>query len=189
MPEERYQPLPPVTRLPALLWSRMGRVGRGVVVTVGLAAVVAVVVLAPKIADTKEDNAARDRREAAEARTREIARLRELMRPRTASTDDPGSPVLDLERLVTADARTRPDVNRVLRTECEPIRGGGGRYSCTAVTSDLPGGKVSREGSIGIPYRALADGTDLTWCRIAGSPGEGSNEGKPIAEIPAACGG
>ena len=167
----------------------MGRLGRSLVVLAGLAAVAAVVVLAPRIADTKRDNADRDRREAAEAREREFARLQELMRPRTGTTDTPGSPVLDLERLVTADARGRPDVNRVLRTDCEPIRGGAGRYSCTAVTSDLPGGEVSREGSIGIPYRAIADGSELTWCRIAGSPGEGSNKGKPVAEIPASCGG
>jgi hypothetical protein len=167
----------------------MGRAGRAITTVAALALIGVIIVLAPKIADTRKDNEARDRREAVEAREREIARLQELMRPRTGTTGAPEKPVPDLERLVTADARGRPDVNRVLRTDCEPIRGGGGRYSCTAVTSDLPGGEVSREGSIGIPYRAIVDGRELTWCRIAGSPGEGSNKGKSVAAIPARCGG
>ncbi len=61
--------------------------------------------------------------------------------------------------------------------------------SCTAVTSDLPGGEVSREGAIGYPYRAVARGRQLTWCRIAGRPGEGSLELRRKYEIPRACGG
>jgi hypothetical protein len=187
--KERYEPLPPVTRLPGLLWSRLGRVGRALAIAAGLALVAAIIVLAPKIADTKESNAARDRREAAEARESEIARLQELVRPRTGTTDTPANPRADLERQITTDARGRPDVNRVLRTQCTAIPGGEGRYSCTAVTSDLPGGEVSREGSIGFPYRAIAAGRELTWCRIAGSPGEGSNKGKPLVAIPARCGG
>ena len=189
MPPDRYEPLPPVTRLPALAWSRMGRAGRAITTAVGLALIGAVIVLAPQIADIRGENAERDRRETAEARERQIAKLRELMRPRAGTMDTPANPRPDLERLITADARARPDVNQVLRTECEPIRGGAGRFSCTAVTSDLPGGEVSREGSIGFPYRAIASGRELTWCRIAGSPGEGSNKGKPLAEIPAKCGG
>ncbi len=100
------------------------------------------------------------------------------MRPRTGTTDTPANPRPDLERQITVDARSRPDVNRVLRTQCTVIRGGGGRYSCTAVTSELPGGEVSREGAIGFPYRAIANGRELTWCRIAGQPGRGLEQGQ-----------
>ena len=189
MPDERYQPLPPVTRLPALAWSRMGAVSRTLAIAAGLAVIATAVALAPQIADTKRDNAARDRREAAEAREDRIRELRRLMRPRSAAIAAAASPVAEIERLITADARGRPDVDRILRTDCERIRGGGGRYSCVAVTSDLPGGEVSREGSIGFPYRAIVRGEGVSWCRIAGRPGEGSNKGKPLVAIPIACGG
>lgn len=188
MASDRYEPLPPFTRLPALLWSRMGVALRALAVLLALGVVAAVPILAPRIAETKEDNAARDRREAAEAQSQQIRELRELVRPRSAAVT--GTDTLrDLERLITADARTRPDAGRILRTDCEPIRGGAGRFSCTAVTSDLPGGKVSRAGSIGYPFRARVEGRRLTWCRIAGRPGEGSNKGRGLVEIPAACGG
>jgi hypothetical protein len=166
----------------------MGPVARGLAALAALGAVVAVVLLAPRIAETKSENAARDRRETEEARARQIRRLRELQRPRSA-TSSAANPASDLERLITADARSRPDARRILRTDCEPIRGGAGRYSCTAVTSDLPGGKVSRAGSVGFPFRALVKGRRLSWCRIAGQPGEGSNRGRPLVAIPLACGG
>ena len=188
MSEDRYEPLPPVTRLPTLLWSRMGTGARSLAVLAALGAVAAVVVLAPRISETKSENEARDRREAAAAKARRVRRIRELQRPRSA-TFTGVEPQSDLERLITADARSRPDARRILRTECEPIRGGAGRYSCTAVSSDLPGGNVSRGGSVGFPFRAIVTGKRVTWCRIAGQPGEGSNRGRPLVPIPLACGG
>jgi hypothetical protein len=166
----------------------MGPVARGLATLAALGALVAVVLLAPRISDTKSENAARDRREAEEARARQIREIRELQRPRSA-TSSAANPLSDLERLITTDARSRPDARRILRTDCEPIRGGSGRYSCTAVTSDLPGGKISRAGSVGFPFRALVKGRRLTWCRISGQPGEGSNRGRPLVAIPLACGG
>lgn len=188
MPGDRYEPLPPVTRLPGLLWSRMGTGARAVAVLAALGLVTTVVVLAPRIAETKSENEARDRREAAEVRARQIREVRELQRPRSA-TSTAADLRRDLERLITEDARSRPDAGRVLRTDCEAIRGGGGRFSCIAVTSDLPGGDVSRAGSVGFPFRAFVRGRKLTWCRIAGQPGEGSNRGRPLVAIPRACGG
>jgi hypothetical protein len=188
VPEDRYEPLPPVTRLPSLAWSRMGTPGRVLTVLAGLGAIAAVVILAPKIADTKSHNEARDRREAAAARARHIRQIRELQRPRSAAftAQDPRP---ELERLITTDARSRPDASPVLRTDCKAIPGGAGRFSCTAVTSDIPGGSVSRGGSIGYPFRALVKGRRLTWCRVAGRPGEGSNTGRALVSIPTSCGG
>jgi hypothetical protein len=186
--EDRYQPLPPVTRLPALIWSRMGPVLRVLAILAALGVVTAVVLRAPQIAETKSENEARDRREAAAAQARRIRAVQELQRPRSA-TFTAADPTRDLERLITADARSRPDAKRVLRTDCEAIRGGAGRFSCTAVTSDLPGGKVSRAGSVGFPFRALVRGNRLTWCRISGQPGEGSLKLRKLVAIPRACGG
>ena len=188
MPEDRYQPLPPVTRLPGLLWSRMGMVARVLTALATLGVAAAVAVLAPRIADTKSENEARDRREAAAAKAQQIRDVQELQRPRSARSTA-ADPRADLERLITADARSRPDARQVLRTDCEAIRGGEGRYSCTAVTSDLPGGKVSRAGSVGFPFRALVRGKRLTWCRISGRPAEGSLKVRALVAIPRACGG
>ena len=188
MQGDRYEPLPPVTRLPALIWSRMGRVLRALAILAALCAAAAVAILAPKIADTKSENEARDRREAAAAKLQQIRDVQELQRPRSA-TSAAADPRGDLERLITADARSRPDARRVLRTDCEAIPGGAGRYSCTAVTSDLPGGKVSRAGSVGFPFRALVRGKRLTWCRISGRPAEGSLKLRALVAIPPSCGG
>ena len=188
MSQDRYQPLPPVTRLPALLWERMGVVARGLAVLAAFAAMAAIVVLAPRISDTKSDNEARDRREAAAVTARQIREIRALQRPRSAAYTG-ANPQPELERLITADARSRPDARQILRTDCKPIRGGGGRFSCTAVSSDLPGGEVSRGGSVGFPFRAIVEGRRLTWCRVSGQPGEGSNRGRPLVPIPTACGG
>jgi hypothetical protein len=165
----------------------MGRTSRLLAIAAALGLIALGVVLAPQIADIKEDNAERDRREAAEARERRIKELKELMTPRTAAAPTPASPIADIERLISADARGRPDVKRVLRTECERIRGGGGRYSCTAITSEAVGG--GSVGAVGIPYRAIVRGRALVWCRIAGHPGEGSVKGKPLVPIPLRCGG
>ncbi len=165
----------------------MGRPGRTVAIAAGLGLIVLAVALAPRIADIKDDNAARDRREAVEARERRIQELKQLMRPGAGTIATPASPTADMERLIGADARGRRDVKRVLRTECRRIRGGGGRYSCTAITSEAVGG--GSVGALGVPYRALLRGRNLTWCRIAGRPGEGSNKGKPLVAIPLSCGG
>ena len=188
MSRDRYQPLPPVTQLPGLLWTKMGTGARALVALAALGAVVAIVLLAPRISDTKSENTARDRREAAAVTARLKRRVRELQRPRTA-TAGAADPVADLERLITADARSRPDAGRVLRTDCEALPDSGGRFSCTAVTSDLPGGNISRPGSVGFPFRALVKGRRLAWCRISGQPGEGANQGRPLVPIPRACGG
>lgn len=184
-----------MSQLPGWLWARMGRVARALVLLAALGVITAGALLAPKIADTIQDNEARDRREAAEARARVIRDLKELQRPRSARSTHRQRPlvVLDLERLITADARSRPRAGRVLRTDCAGIASDPSRtrFSCTAVSSDIPRGKGSRGGSIGFPFRALVDfrsGT-LTWCRIAGRPGEGSNKGRGLVAIPTRCGG
>ena len=57
----------------------------------GIGVIAIVVMLAPKIADIKEDNAERDRREAAEARERRIEELKALMRPRRGAIANPAN--------------------------------------------------------------------------------------------------
>ena len=185
---DRHEPLPSLTRLPGFVWARMGRVARAAAVIGALVAVAAVVVLAPKIAESKRETSARERREAAELRARRIRRLRELQRPRRGTAASSGGAVADLERLITADARKRPGAGRVLRTKCDAAEGGGGRFFCTAVTSDIPAGKSNPAGVVGYPFRAVVRGRRLTWCRIVGRPGEGLLR-RERPTIPRACGG
>jgi hypothetical protein len=188
MPDDRHEPLPSLARLPAFVWARMGRLARAATVVSGLVVVVAGVVLAPKIAENKRNDDARERREAAQLRAQRIRRLRELQRPRTGRAARSSDAVPALERLITADARRRAGAGRVLRTQCDPVRGGGDRYSCTAVTSDIPASEHNPAGVVGYPFRAVIRGRRLTWCRTAGRPGEGLLR-RERPTIPSACGG
>ena len=188
MQEDRHEPLPSLARLPAFVWARMGPAARAAVVIMALIVVAAVALVAPRIAENKRDNAARERREAAELRAQRIQRLRELQRPRSARATGAGDLVAELERLITADARRRRGAGRVLRTECDRVRGGGARYFCTAVTSDIPAGESNPAGVVGYPFRAVVRDRRFTWCRIAGRPGEGLLR-RERPTIPRACGG
>ena len=188
MAEDRYEPLPPLTRLPAFLWRRMSRGARLAAIVLAVGAAVAAVLLAPGIRESKREDAARERREEAASRARRIRELRALQRPRSARTDARGREALirAISRAVAADAHARTG-ERILRTDCRVLEGT--RFSCTAITSFVRlGGRV--RGVVGYPYRARSDGArgTITWCRIAGRPGEGSLSRTHVA-IPAVCGG
>ena len=189
MPEDRHEPLPSLGRLPGFVWARMGRPARLATLLAGLGLIIAAIALAPQIAENKRENSARERREAAEFRALRIRRLRELQRPRAGTARTSGEAVPTLERLITADARGRAGAGRILRTKCERIQRGAGRYFCTAVTSDIPAGEDNPAGVVGYPFRAVIRGRRLTWCRIAGRPGEGLLRRERLATIPRVCGG
>lgn len=166
----------------------MPRLARAAAVVLALGLVIAAVLLAPGIRESKREIAARDRREAAQDRARRVRELRELQRPRSRRTvaHDRRAVVADLSRAVGADAGARTG-ERIRRTDCEALDAS--RFSCTAVTSYVrAGGRV--RGVIGYPYRARIDHARgrLTWCRIAGRPGEGSLS-RALVSIPTACGG
>jgi hypothetical protein len=215
--DDRHEPLPPLDRLPRYLWARMTRGVRVLVVAAGVAVLVVIAILAPKIADTRRENAARDRREAAANRARDRREVLETQRPRSARSDsvDPGTGsraarlraraglVTDLRQALSTDSNARPGATRARRTACRGNneRGSGppperdlavatGRYACTAITSIVLGSNGAR-GQVGYPYRAkvtFATGS-MVWCRISGRPGEGSNVARPLAAIPSRCGG
>ena len=188
MEPERYEPLPPLTRLPAYLWRRMPRLAR-VAAVLGLAGIaVAAIMLAPGIREGKREDAARERREAARAQQAKIRELRELQRPRSKRADalDGRALLAEVSLAVGADAAERTG-ERVRRTDCRALDET--RFSCTAITSYVRmGGRV--RGVVGFPYRARIDRARgrLTWCRIAGRPGEGSLS-RALVAIPAGCGG
>ena len=179
---------------------------------VAVAAIVTAVVLAPRIGDAKRDNEVRERREAAALEAQRIRRLRALQRPRrarsavTASRSAPAAirtrrrrgVLRELAAAVVSDARSR-GAPRVLRVDCEGAPGspaperdlGLNRVplACVAVTGGLAAGAESTGVTTGYPYRAVADFRTgrLTWCRVAGQPGEGSLKRRRQVPLPAAC--
>jgi hypothetical protein len=80
----------------------------------------------------------------------------------------------------------------VKRVDCRALNGRRDVIvSCVAVTSDIPGGDVSRGGSVGYPYHARVqlDSGRFAFCRLAGRPGEGSLGTGVHVALSAACGG
>lgn len=205
-PEERHQPLPGVLGVPGFLYRKLSPRGRRrFKIGAGLTAVALValaVVLIPQIEQTKQDNAARERREAAQNLAERRRRLIEQQRPRSARAGGTGAPVLAaaIPPAIDADAERRVRSgelqNSPKRVECVPLDGVRRRgrallsYSCTAVTSDVPVTGASSGATIGYPYRALGDPRDgtFTFCRVAAQPGEGSYTREALARLPRACG-
>ncbi len=203
---ERHQPLPGILGLPGFLYRKLSPRGRRrFKIGVGLAVVAMValaIVLVPEIQDAKEENAARERREAAQNLAERRRRLIAQQRPHTGKAGRSGEAAVTsaLPPAIEADAQRRAQTgelqNPPKRVECEPLdavrRGGRSllSYSCTAVTSDLPVTDASEGGIIGYPYRALADPRDrsFSFCRVAGQPGEGSYTREALVRLPRACG-
>ncbi len=192
---DRYEPLPPVYRLPRWLWARMGRPARAVVVVAGVVVVTAVAVAAPRLARINDDNKAAERRETAANRAALLRRVRSEQRPHRASAEasGPTGQLAALKARILSDVRARPGTNPVRRVECrspDQANARARRYACTAVTSDIVSANGGR-GVVGYPYRALVrtGGGRLTWCKVAGSAGEGSFNPRNRTPIPRACGG
>jgi hypothetical protein len=168
-----------------------------------VAAVVAALVLVPRITETKRERAERERREAAAAMAERRRELIAEQRPHRARAEAGGSraeAVTELEGLIRADTRARvaagtlsPPAAR--RVECEPIPHGqepdGPRvvYSCIAVTSDLPDVESLPQGVIGHPFRGVIElpSGRLTWCKVSGRAGEGSLTRRALVRLPRAC--
>lgn len=205
-PSERHQPLPGVLGLPVFLYRKLSPRGRRrFKIGAGLAAVAGVtlaIVLVPRIQGAKEEDAARERREAAQSLADRRRRLIEQQRPRTGKSARPGAAALKaaLPPAIKADAERRTQTgelqNAPKRVECQALdavrRAGRSllSYTCTAVTSDVQATGASEGGTIGYPYRALADpgAGSFTYCRVAGQPGEGSYTREALASLPRACG-
>ena len=192
----RRRPLPPLSRLPAVLWGSLGvggRVGLGVGL---LVVVVAAAVWVPRGLQTTRDNQASDRRTADAQRATEVRRIERMQRPR-ATKVSPAPPArleAALSAAILADSRARPGATRARRVSCTGEPGHSGptrRFACTAVTSDVANANDSGRGVIGYPYRAVVNGPAgrLTWCRVAGRPGEGSLLPRGATPVPRACGG
>jgi hypothetical protein len=167
------------------------------------AAVAAAIVLVPRITESKQERAERERRDAAAAlaeRRRELIAEQRPHRARATAGASRAAVVDELEQHIRADTGARvaagtlsPPAAR--RVECEPIEHGqdlnGPRvvYSCLAVTSDIPASEATSGGVVGHPFRGAIDFPDgrVTWCKISGRAGEGSLISGGLVRIPRAC--
>ncbi len=198
--EGRYQPLPPITGLPAFLWRKLPRAGKIAATALGVAALGAAAVATPQIIDAQRDADARERRGEALRREQRVERLRALVEPRTLHASGPRSRVLGRLRSGIADDARRRTGAPILHTSCARLdalapgrsaRQRGVRFRCLAVTSEFAPGEATVGGSIGYPYRAVADFRTrrITFCRVFGVPGEGGLTSRQLVTVPARCGG
>ena len=180
--------VPPVPKL---------KLAIGGVALVALLVVTAVVAI-PAIESGKDEDAARERREAAEARVAERRRLREEQAARRGRGDpgDRAALLAEVRGAIEADARARVRAGRldgeILRVDCEAGRRSGSRtsYDCTAVTREIPRTGRGVPGVLGYPFVAVVDHETgrYTWCKTNPVPGERViPDPRDVVELPREC--
>lgn len=150
-----------------------------------LLAVLLVVVAAvaiPAIESGKEEGAAREQREADEARAAERRRLRadQAAHRGRGRAGSEAALLRSVQASIEADARARVRAGtleeKVRRVVCDPGRRAGSRrsYNCTAVTSDIPATGTNVPGRVGYPFVAVVDLETgrYAWCKTNPPPGE-----------------
>ena len=212
---DRYEPLPGFFELPAWLWRKLPRAGKFAVAALGAGLVVLAIALSPVIQTSKERHAREEAALSARIERQQIAAIRREQRPRFARGTPGGSNVAARERLVaSAAASIQADADKraaagefhgpILRVRCGPYPRAGsgppadqvpskdtGRYSCLAVTSDIPATSGNRAGVVGHPYRTMIDFRTgrYAFCKIRGRPGELAVRSDPRIQVPRVCGG
>jgi len=212
---DRYEPLPGFFELPAYFWRKLPPAGRFLVAGLGAGLVVLAIVLSPVIDRSKERHARAEAEAAARLERRQVAQIHREQRPRFGSAAPAGKDIAARGRLVaSAAASIKADANKrsaagefngpALRVQCRAFPPSAatvpadrvpskatGRYSCLAVTSDIPATAGNRSGVVGHPYRTKIDFTSgrYAFCKIRGRPGELAIRSDARIEVPRVCGG
>jgi hypothetical protein len=208
-PAERYEPLPGLLGLPGFMLRKLSPGGRKIAAGLGVlllaGTVAAVIVLAPRISESKRERAATEQL----ARERAVARLREQLiaeqRPRRGTVRVDGEAegatralIGPVERAITNDARARAAAGELdkaaRRTACRPLarRGRQVLLRCTAVTSEVEATESTRGLVLGYSYRAAISPETgrFAFCKQAGRPALGLPDPSLRAiELPRVCGG
>ena len=204
-PTDRYEPLPGLFGLPGHFLRKLSPRGRKVAAALGVVllcgAVTATVVMAPRIAETRRENAVAERKARSEAAAQTRARLIAEQLPRRGRVT-PGvagaALIAPIERAITRDARARAATgeldNRAVRTDCRSLGTDGGRLllGCTAVTSDLETSEEVSGVVVGYNFRAAVwtDSGRYAFCKSSGRPAVGfSHQTRSAVSLPRACGG
>ena len=205
-PADRYEPLPGLFGLPTHFLRKLSPRGRRVVAVLAAVlpagAVVAAIVLVPRITESKRDYAAAQREARAQAAERR-ARLIAEQRPRRGRVDlgasAPNTVLIGgVERAITRDVRTRVAAgelqNPARRTDCRALGRDGGRLilGCTAVTSELATTEEITGATVGYSFRAAIGVSSgrYAFCKASGRPALGFTEQQRAAvALSPACGG
>ena len=211
--DDRYEPLPGFFELPAFFWRKLPRAGKVAVAAIGAGLVVLAVVLSPVIQRSKDERARADSALSARLERQEIAEIRREQRPRFARGTPAGADLAARQRLlasaaasIDADAGRRAAAGEfhgpILRVKCDPYPPSAaaadqaassptGRYTCLAVTSDIPATAGNRRGAVGHPYRTKIDFKSgrYAFCKIRGRPGELAVRANALVSVPRVCGG
>lgn len=212
---DRYEPLPGVAGIPGWVWRRLPPAGKVALALLPVLVLALVILLGPGIDRSKDERRQVEAERLARERAERVARLRAEQRPRfgggvAAGPDLQARTVLlrDAAAAVEADARRRVAAGAldgpIRRVTCEPYprsleaRGAqldptqaAGRYSCLAVTRDVPPNERAEASAIGHPYWIRIDFTSGRYalCKVTGRAGEGSIGAAPSVTVPRACGG
>jgi hypothetical protein len=212
---ERYEPLPGIAGLPKWIWNKLPRPARVALALLPFAVVALVLLLGPGIDESKDRRAAAERERRAQLTAERAQRIEAEQRPRFRRGAPAGRDVAarsalvaELPATIQADARERVangDLDGPIRSvECEPyprsVDGRGahldpsqpiGRYSCLAVTREVPPTETNEGGVIGHPYRAMVDFDTgrYAFCKVSGRPGEGAISSAILVPVPEVCGG
>jgi hypothetical protein len=211
---DRYDPLPGFFELPGYLWRKLPRAGKVLVAALGAGLVVLAIVLSPVIERSKERRAQSEAEAAARLERQQVAQIHREQRPRFARAAPAGKDVAARGRLVaSAAASIKADANKraaagefngpIIRVQCKAFPPSAatvpadrvpskatGRYSCLAVTSDIPATAGNRSGVLGHPYRTKIDFRSgrYAFCKIRGRPGELAVRADALVRIPRVCG-
>jgi branched-chain amino acid transport system permease protein len=186
---------PPRDReVPPVPWRAVAVRGGAVLVAAGLA----IGLGAPRIQDSKEQDSARERREAVANAAAFRARQISEQAPRRGALPGGGrrAAVALVEARIGADARARFDP-RYRAAVCEPAPGeepGARRlaYDCFSALREIvgAGAQAGARGQLGLPYRAVIDHRRrrYAFCKTNPPPGERLvPDPRKLVELPAAC--
>ena len=175
---------------------------------------IALVVMIPRINDSKAERARADAAEQARLRAANRERVIKLQQPRTgrfaslkpASDASPAEVataraqlVTSVQSAITADAQKRAATGEISKvqgpTTCSPAAGSPdsgpiGVFDCYTVVRKVPKVKTNVAGSIGYPFRAVLDYKTFTYafCRTEQFPGEQLiPDPRTVVQLPAAC--
>ncbi len=211
---DRYEPLPGIAGLPKWIWRKLPRAGRVALALLPVAAIALIVLLGPGIDESKDERARAEQERRAQLEAERVARVRAEQRPRFRRGAAAGGDlaaraalVAALPPAIEADARRRVAAGildgPIRFVECEPyprsVDGRGahvdpsrqtGRYSCLAVTREVPATESNEGALIGHPYRVKVDFDSgrYAFCKVAGRPGEFSIGRLAIVPVPEVCG-
>jgi hypothetical protein len=206
-PTDRYEPLPGLLGLPGHFVRKLSPGGRKFAALIGVlllaGAVTAVIIVAPRVQESKGEHDAAERAARVRASKQARARLIAEQRPRLGRLDvhagaDGGGVAALLEAAITRDARRRAARgelgNRARYTSCRRLRRERKRLllACTAVTSKTEAAEDVPGIVVGYSYRAAVSTTTgrFAFCKASSRPlGTSSPRELRALSLPHVCGG